>query len=689
MIISDERISDNKKGGAFMFKLRMILVMLIFTALNVVPAPGFASTYLVGTGMYDITGPAAECGMMGYFMPDQKTEGIHTRLRSRAFVVVDPQSGKRVAFVVAEAGIIPQGIHQAVVKKLLIKYGGLYTDKNVTISATHTHSAPGAYSHYGLYNLSMFGYDEKHFNTVAEGIYQSIVRAHSNLKPGNVRINNGELNNCGWNRSPLAYEENPAGEIAQYDSNTDKTMTLLRFVATDGSDLGTVNWYAVHPTSLGNTNKLISSDNKGYASYLFEKQIGTNYSAADTFVAAFAINNAGDVSPNIYWGYPNGVDDFDHMKIIGECQYEKAIALFNEADVNLVGSVDYRLMYVDMSNQYISPSFMPVGQTGTGKTCVAAIGASVLAGSTEDGKGIDIPEGLTYPYDISLLGNPFKLAFTISPLDQQCQGKKPIVLPTGRIKFLGIPMTPEVLPVQILKIGNLAIIALPAEITTMAGRRLQETVMNALGGQVDYVVIAALSNAYVEYVATYEEYNLQHYEGASTHFGPYTLNAFQEKLDYLARAMKNGAPVSPGPTPRDISDNQIVKIPGVAFDDKPASKSFGSVYSDAAASYTRGQNVSVTFWGGHPKNNYQIQKTFLKVEKITPKGTVTVANDWDPETRYYWKRSGVANSQITITWDTTHAEPGTYRIRHFGHWKSGWTGAITPYEGVSRTFTVY
>lgn len=105
-----------------------------------------AGQFLVGTGMYDITGPAAECGMMGYSMPDQTTEGIHMRLRSRAFVVVDPASGKRVALVIAEAGIIPQGIHQAVVKKLLSKYKGLYTEKNVTISATHTHSGPGAYS---------------------------------------------------------------------------------------------------------------------------------------------------------------------------------------------------------------------------------------------------------------------------------------------------------------------------------------------------------------------------------------------------------------------------------------------------------------------------------------------------------------------------------------------------------------
>ena len=30
------------------------------------------------------------------------------------------------------------------------------------------------------------------------------------------------------------------------------------------------SWFAVHCTSMNNTNKLISSDNKGYASYLME-----------------------------------------------------------------------------------------------------------------------------------------------------------------------------------------------------------------------------------------------------------------------------------------------------------------------------------------------------------------------------------------------------------------------------------
>ena len=48
--------------------------------------------FSVGTGIHDITGPAAEREMMGYVMmtPPQETAGIHMRLRARAFVVCSP-----------------------------------------------------------------------------------------------------------------------------------------------------------------------------------------------------------------------------------------------------------------------------------------------------------------------------------------------------------------------------------------------------------------------------------------------------------------------------------------------------------------------------------------------------------------------------------------------------------------------
>ena len=37
--------------------------------------------------------------------------------------------------------------------------------------------------------------------------------------------------------------------------------------------MGIINWFAVHPTSMNNTNHLISGDNKGLASQLLEKDV--------------------------------------------------------------------------------------------------------------------------------------------------------------------------------------------------------------------------------------------------------------------------------------------------------------------------------------------------------------------------------------------------------------------------------
>jgi neutral ceramidase len=254
--------------------------------------------------------------------------------------------------------------------------------------------------------------------------------------------------------------------------------------------------------------------------------------------------------------------------------------------------------------------------------------------------------------------------------------------------------TPEVLPVQILRVGNLALVAVPFELTTMAGRRLRKTVQDRLASVgVDTVLVAGLSNAYAGYVATREEYALQDYEGASTHFGPWTLAALQQEADRLAVALGAGTSVAPGPTPRDLRCCQSTLQTGVVFDDKLLWVEFGSVYSNAQASYTRGQTARVTFWGAHPKNNLRTQDSFLRVQRKSGTSWVDVAYDWDWETKYRWQRNNcvptLACSHVTVEWKIpSTATAGTYRIRHDGNWKSGWDGLIRPYSGTSREFTV-
>lgn len=78
-------------------------------------------------------------------------------------------------------------------------------------------------------------------------------------------------------------------------------MLVLKMVDSQGTDLGMVNWFAVHQTSMNNTNVLVSGDNKGYASLLMEKAMNPQGTlpGKGSFVGAFAQSNEGDVSPNI------------------------------------------------------------------------------------------------------------------------------------------------------------------------------------------------------------------------------------------------------------------------------------------------------------------------------------------------------------------------------------------------------
>ena len=638
--------------------------------------------YKIGAGIYDVTGPAAQLGMMGMASIKQKTDGIQSRLYARTFIVSDLNTENRVVILTADIWSCTQAVKMEVVKRLKAIYGNeLYKLDNVLLNGTHTHSGPGGYSHYALYNITILGFDEQNFECIVIGMVESIKMAHENLTPGKIFINRGDIDQCGRNRSPIAYDNNPEDEKSEYGSDTDKEMLLIKFVKEDGTNIGCLNWYAIHPTNRGNKNQLITGDNKGYASYLFEKEMKTDSSGNDNFIAAFANSNCGDVSGNVRFGVPDLIHDFPHMQEFGEKQYNKAKELFDSANEELTGNVDYRHTHVDMSNVHIEGT--------NNRTYPATLGASMFASSTEDSKSeFGLTEGITatstgdYPFDkrklilqaITLLSgllSGFEFPGLLDDELKRGHGKKPIILAIGLSK--PFPLSPEVLPIQIIRIGNLVLTAIPSEITTMGGRRLKKTVLNILKDSgVDSLALATYANAYVGYVTTKEEYDMQYYEGASTQFGPYTLNAYEQEFGKLAKAIKDGLPVDPGPTPRDLSDDQTTLQTGVVVDLRPWPWiGFGKVKKDADLDYKTGTSAKVVFWGAQPKNDLRTQDTFLKVQKKEGNTWKTIYTDREPVTIYKWSRQCIASSKITITWDIpADTEPGEYRICHYGNSKN-------------------
>jgi len=326
---------------------------------------------------------------------------------------------------------------------------------------------------------------------------------------------------------------------------------------------------------------------------------------------------------------------------------------------------------------------------------LAALGYG-FAGGTTDGPG-DFPfeEGTTNTTD-----NPFwgwVTSFLGKPSKEQiaCQDPKPILLDVSI--YIPIPWVDQILPLQIARIGQLYLIGVPGEFTTMSGRRLRDTVYQTLvnnGASTDIVVvIAGMVNSYSHYVATYEEYQLQRYEGASTLFGPHTLAAYQQEFSYLAAALQSGQSVPAGPDPPDMRNKTFTFLTENQVDAVPTGVKFGSVQTDVQPSYQLGDTVSVVFWGGNPRNNFMTGSSYLTVEQQTsPNEWTIIDNDGGWDTKVYWRADpALADSNlITITWDVpldSSLSGQTYRISHSGYYKI-FLGPTEPYSGYSSLFTI-
>jgi len=680
-------------------------------------------SYQIGVGIADVTGAAAQLSFMGYAHPGQLGRGIHTRQFARAFIIVDEENeGKRVVLVNGDICMCMIYIKQTVVSKLKEKYGDLYTEQNVAISGTHTHSGPGGYSWYVLYDFTTFGFDQQTADAIVNGIVEAISKAHENLASGSsssILYNIGSVLDGNINRSPTSYEANPEDEKAQYpDGNTDKQMTVFRLQRDDGHELGMFNFYPVHGTSMNNTNRLISSDNKGYAAYLFERYKNGNTSVAGSgpFVAGFIQANEGDVSPNTDGAKcPDGSecdletstcdgknegciasgpgeDMFESTYIIGGIQSDAAVNLYEKAVEKLSGPVDFAHMYVNFSYIEVAPEFAEGYDNAT--TCLAAVGYGFAAGTTDGPGAFNFFQGENettpfWEWASSILAEPTEEQI-------KCQAPKPILIDTGTIawNFTGLRWTPEVLPVQLLRVGQLFIAAVPAEFTTMSGRRLKKVIADAAiaaGVENPLVEIAGLANGYSQYVTTFEEYQKQRYEAASTLFGPWTLSAYMQEFSRLASSILKGTKVPPGPTPHNYTDLLFTFIAPPSADTLPRGVNFGDLYEDVnKTTWRSGEIVNVTFWSGNPRHDSRRGDTFLTVEKNEgSQGWRVVYRDADPQTKFVWhKLNNDGESAVSVEWTVSDDdEAGTYRIRHFGTWMDD-QNVYHSYSGVSSTFAV-
>ncbi len=639
--------------------------------------------YLAGRGIADITGEAAGCGMMGYGKADQKSAGIHLRQRARAFVFADADdpAPPPVLIVVAELPLVFDSVRQEVLRRLAAIFGDRFTDANMMITCTHTHCGPGGYSHHTLYNVTTGGFHPKTFGAIVDGIIESIEAAVADLAPARLALATGELGDASVNRSQSSFELNPESDRAFFPDAIDPQTTLLT-IERDGRRVGAINWFATHGTSMTNKNRLISSDNKGYAAYAWERlAAGVDYLAPepDDFIGAFAQTNAGDMSPNLNRRPGSGPteDQFENTRIIGQRQYAAASALA-DAGTEVQGGLDTRLTYIDLTDFAVDAEFCPDGRPHRTSGPYAAAGQ--IAG-TDEGKGFaGFRQGRNPLFD----GLSAQVVYRLYPQLRDSQAPKGLVLPRAVNRLS--PLIQERIPVQLIRLGPLYLIGLPAEITIVSGLRLRRAVAAVVGAKLSDVLVAGYSNGYIHYVTTPEEYVAQRYEAGSTLYGRWELPALVQTATALATAMRDGRPAERGTPPPDLSGR--VKPGKPARPDLAVGGSFGEVLVVPRPRYRGGDTVRAEFVGASPNNDLRRGATFVRVEHDAGGTWRRIADDGDWATRFGWRRVGRSGSRVTVTWDVpTDAAPGRYRLTYSGDaLEAG--GAVRTFTASTAPFTV-
>lgn len=453
-----------------------------------VPLMSGYSNYRVGAAKADVTDLRIGLPMQGYAWKGQKSSGsllkdsnnVEIPLFARAFVIEENRavSPSLVAIVVVDIWSCTLAIKREVVKRLNQHHASaLFSDETVLIAGTHTHSAPGGISEYFLYNLTIGGFDQQVFDRVVNGIVSAINSALLNKAPGRILANEADLADCGANHSIDAFKLNHDFDRTKPDLWTDRQMLLLKFVVDvnnrgETRPVGALNWFALHPTSLGMFNNQISGDNKGRASFLFEDYMKRH---TPEFIAAFGNGSTGDVCGNLTFdakGIPTiqkplggsiipqcsipavvrsplaFMSDVKRMEMFADRQYNHALNLFETATEEITGSIGASLQFNDMSN--ISITGIPLARTYD-----PALGISFGSGSSEDSIAyatVDLGPSSTLDIDAGIIEGMDVGARTLGILGTIATAvvAGPAILGTIVSLMTGAPVLPSALPPVLL-----------------------------------------------------------------------------------------------------------------------------------------------------------------------------------------------------------------------------------------------
>lgn len=526
--------------------------------------------------------------MCGYGMWDHRARGQQTPLYARAWWV-GGADGRAAIICVLDMAMVTHSMRAGVVDALTAELGDDFNPETFVLACTHSHSTPGGCGHEAMYNIVTPGFVPEHLEAVVRACATAVTGAKAAAAPTGLTLDASEFapnDDVAWNRSLGSYLANPeAMPLTETETHLalDRTMSVLT-ARRGGKPASLLSLFGVHCTSLGNSLERHDGDNKGYAAAYVEQALASDGGGEDESVAIFAQATAGDVSPHFHGpgdvarrNRISGEAEYVEARRNGDLQGETALAatsLDARQGSDVDGPIDGVMTYLDLTEQTADPRFVDGHPNArTGEPCH---GVAFFAGTRVDGPGMPKAIAVAARAQSKLLRRRRLRGLAKLPVEEaerlrrmyEAQDPKDILMEAKPKLQLGTPidrvrlpdwadpslaemkrqarvgalktssMVPTVLPIQIVRIGQLALICCPGEFTTVAGRRVVETVRAALDGHgVTEVLIMTYCNDYMGYVTTHQEYEQQAYEGGHTIFGRWTLGAFQTQFEKLAQQL--------------------------------------------------------------------------------------------------------------------------------------------------------
>ena len=533
----------------------------------------------------------------------EPSTGIHTRILARSLVL--KKGGTKYALAQADLGGVPYALIQEVAKRIAAT--GIRAE-NILISATHTHSAMGniwPVDNNGYAFVGGDAFDPRTFEQVAQGIAESIIAADKRLTGAKIGVGRAAITDASRNREFDTYLRNtdiPGDAAAQHADSIDPTVTVVRVDDAKGKPMAVWSNFAVHPTSFGDGNSLLSGDNAGVAARITEKALGPGV------VNVWTNSAEGDAAPN---GDPASVggqaaewvrSSAAGAHIAGKRTAAGILAAWRDAGESMVKDTQLgarRTFWQFDGSQH--------GAEGGRKENVGPF--PVLGFGVVEERRPNVVEGVQNM-------DPEATEPNCAPVDDMAgpgQGEK--------MPLIGGPgLAPDTFPVSFFRVGELGIVSFPSEITKKMGERIREGLLARANGKLGQIVIAGLTNAYMSYTATPEEY------GACTYEGSFTLFGRQMGYAWLAAGARVVDAVLSGGTPPSAAEPPQLAIGTTQSTPARSTPAAGTALQQPAGADRHGRAV-FSWNGGDPQVDAPRGKTFVALQRRTGDDWTTVDTD--------------------------------------------------------------